>query len=129
LPLPYESAGIKDLELGIAAVTVLADFLQVRPEEVFNCEINMPQQRRGGSSRTKEGENLFRLSRFVPSGVSRADRPSLDYVAFLIMGLSVVLSLNSSTGRVAWFAWFVIPLGLVAGVAILLVGRRWVKMK
>jgi hypothetical protein len=49
------------------------------------------------------------------------------FAAFFIMGLSVVLSLNSSTGGLAWFAWFVIPLGLVGGVAILLVGRRWAK--
>jgi hypothetical protein len=51
------------------------------------------------------------------------------FLAFFVMGLSIVLSLNSSTGGLAWFAWFVIPLGLVAGVAILLVGRRWAKTR
>jgi hypothetical protein len=45
------------------------------------------------------------------------------------MGLSILLSLNSSTGGLAWLAWFVIPLGLVAGVAILLFGRKWAKMR
>jgi hypothetical protein len=51
------------------------------------------------------------------------------FAAVLIMGLSILLSLNSSTGGLAWLAWFVIPLGLVAGVAILLFGRKWAKMR
>jgi undecaprenyl pyrophosphate phosphatase UppP len=61
--------------------------------------------------------------------IRRAEaRSSLTgFLAFFIVGLSVVLSLNRSTGELAWFAWFVIPLGLVCGVTIFLVGRRWAK--
>jgi hypothetical protein len=51
------------------------------------------------------------------------------FLAFFIVGLTILLSFDRSTGGLAWFAWLVIPLGLVGGVAIFLVGRTWAKIK
>jgi len=48
-------------------------------------------------------------------------------VAFFIMGLSVVLSLEPRAAVFASYAWFVIPAGLAVGILILFFGRRWMK--
>jgi hypothetical protein len=48
-------------------------------------------------------------------------------IAFFVMGLSVVVSLEPGAAIFASYARFVIPAGLGVGISILFLGRRWVK--
>ncbi len=58
---------------------------------------------------------------------TEARSSAVAFIAFFIMGLSVLLSLDTASGGLTPFAWFVIPVGIVAGVAIFVFGRRWAR--
>lgn len=47
-------------------------------------------------------------------------------LAFFIMGLSLVFSFNSE-GGFASYGWVLLPIGVTLGIALILLGRRWMK--
>ncbi len=48
-------------------------------------------------------------------------------LAFFIMGLSVMLSFNATFTGLTSYGWYVVPIGVVVGVAIFVAGGRWAK--